>query len=109
MGLLDGLLGGTIGAALVTAVNDIIEKNGGLTGLAANFQQRGLGGIVQSWVSSGPNQPITPDQVSHGVGPELINQIAAKLGMQPEELKRKLAEVLPQAVDRLTPAGKLPD
>jgi uncharacterized protein YidB (DUF937 family) len=108
MGLLDGLLGGTVGAALVTAVNDVIEKNGGLAGLAANFQQKGLSSIVQSWISTGPNQPITPEQVSHAVGPETIDQLAAKLGMSSDDLKRKLAEVLPAAIDKLTPHGKLP-
>jgi uncharacterized protein YidB (DUF937 family) len=108
MGLLDGILGGTVGAALVTAVNDIIQKNGGLSGLVANFQQRGLGSIVQSWISTGPNQPITPDQVSHGAGPEVISQVAAKLGIPEDELKSKLAEILPTAIDKLTPHGKLP-
>jgi uncharacterized protein YidB (DUF937 family) len=108
MGLLDGLLGGTVGAALVGAVNDIIEKNGGLAGLAANFRQKGLSSIVDSWISTGQNQAITPEQVSQAVGPELINQLATKLGMQPDELKRKLADVLPAAVDKLTPGGRLP-
>lgn len=108
MGLFDGVLGGTVGAALVTAANEIIEKNGGLAGLANNFQQRGLGGIVQSWISSGQNQPITPDQVSQGAGSELISQIASKLGIPEDELKSKLAEILPAAIDKLTPQGKLP-
>jgi uncharacterized protein YidB (DUF937 family) len=108
MGLLDGLIGGTVAAGLVTAANDIIDKNGGLAGLVANFRQKGLSSIVDSWISTGQNQPITPEQVSHGVGPELINEIAAKLGMQPDELKRKLADVLPAAVDKLTPSGRLP-
>jgi uncharacterized protein YidB (DUF937 family) len=108
MGLLDGVLGGTVGAALVSAANEIIEKNGGLQGLVANFQQRGLASVIQSWISTGPNQPITPEQLSQGAGPELIGQLAAKLGMDPEELKRKLADVLPAAIDKLTPEGKLP-
>jgi uncharacterized protein YidB (DUF937 family) len=108
MGVLDGLLGGTVGAALVGAVNDIIEKNGGLAGLAANFRQKGLSSIVDSWISTGQNQAITPEQVSQAVGPELINQLATKLGMQPDELRRKLVDVLPAAVDKLTPEGRLP-
>jgi uncharacterized protein YidB (DUF937 family) len=108
MGLLDGLIGGTVAAGLVTAANDIIQKNGGIAGLAANFREKGLSSIVDSWISTGQNQPITPDQVSHALGPEFVSQLAAKVGMQHDELKRKLAEVLPVAVDKLTPGGKLP-
>lgn len=108
MGLLDGLLGGTIGAALVTAANELIEKHGGLAGLAKTFQEKGLAPIVQSWISTGENQPIAPEQVGQAVGPDLIAELAAKAGVTPEELKKKLAEILPNAVDKLTPEGKLP-
>ncbi len=108
MGLLDGLLGGTIGAALVTAANDLIEKNGGIAALAAKFQEQGLGPIVQSWISTGENKPIEPEQIGQAVGTDLVSELAAKAGISAEELKKKLAEILPQAIDKLTPEGKLP-
>ncbi len=108
MGLLDGLLGGTIGAALVTAANDLIEKNGGLAGIAAKFQEKGLGPIVQSWIATGENKPIEPEQIGEAAGPGLLEELAAKAGISAEELKKKLAEILPQAIDKLTPDGKLP-
>jgi len=108
MGLLDGLLGGTVGAALVTAANDLIEKNGGIAGVLAKFQEKGLGPIVQSWISTGQNQPIEPEQIGHAVGPDLLSELAAKAGISAEELKKKLAELLPQAIDKLTPGGKIP-
>ncbi len=108
MGLLDGLLGGTIGAALVTAANDLIEKNGGIGGLAQKFQQQGLAPIIQSWISTGENQPIAPEQVQHAVGSDLLQELAAKAGLTSEELSKKLAEFLPTAIDKLTPSGKLP-
>lgn len=108
MGLLDGLLGGTVGAALVTAATDLIEKNGGISGLLAKFQEKGLGPIVQSWISTGQNQPIEPEQIGQAAGHDLIDELAAKAGISAEELKKKLAEILPQAIDKLTPEGKLP-
>lgn len=108
MGLLDGLLGGTVGAALVTAATDLIEKNGGISGLAQKFQEQGLTPIIQSWISTGENQPIAPEQVDKAIGPDLISELAAKAGVSPEELRQKLAEILPAAVDKLTPEGKLP-
>lgn len=108
MGLLDGLLGGTVGAALVTAATDLIEKNGGISGILAKFQEHGLGPIVQSWISTGQNQPIEPEQIGQAAGPDLIDELAAKAGISGEELKKKLAEILPQAIDKLTPGGKIP-
>lgn len=108
MGLLDGLLGGTVGAALVTAATDLIEKNGGIAGVAQKFQEKGLGPIIQSWISTGQNQPIDPEQVGHAVGHDFIADLAAKAGVSPEELKKKLAEILPGVIDKLTPEGKLP-
>jgi uncharacterized protein YidB (DUF937 family) len=108
MGLLDGLLGGTVGAALVTAATDLIEKNGGIAALATKFQEQGLGPIVQSWISTGENKPIDPEQIGKAAGPDLIDELATKAGISAEELKKKLAEILPQAIDKLTPGGKLP-
>jgi uncharacterized protein YidB (DUF937 family) len=108
MGLLDGLLGGTVGAALVTAANDVIEKNGGIGALVTKFQEKGLGPIIQSWIATGANTPIEPEQIGQAAGPDLIEELAAKAGISAEELKKKLAEILPEVIDKLTPGGKLP-
>jgi uncharacterized protein YidB (DUF937 family) len=108
MGLLDGLVGGAIGAEMVTVVNGLIEKHGGVQGLVKQFEQQGLGATVRSWVGTGPNQAITPDQVHQAVGGDTINSLAAKFGLSSNELAQKLASVLPQAVDHLTPGGTLP-
>jgi uncharacterized protein YidB (DUF937 family) len=101
-------LGGAVGAALVTAANDLIEKNGGIGGLASKFQEKGLGPILQSWIATGENKPIAPEQIGQAVEPDLLRELAAKAGIPVEELKTKLSEILPQAIDKLTPGGKLP-
>ena len=108
MGMLDGLLGGIVGAGMVTAVNGIIEKHGGLQGVVNEFERNGLGATVRSWVGTGPNQAITADQVQQALGPDLLQQLSAKSGLSVQELTQKLSQVLPQAVDRLTPDGKIP-
>jgi uncharacterized protein YidB (DUF937 family) len=108
MGLLDGLIGGTVGAALITAANEVIEKHGGVEGLVKQFQEKGLAGTIQSWIATGENQPIAPDQVQHALGHDLVKDLAAKAGLSPEDLSKKLAELLPNAIDKLTPGGKLP-
>ena len=108
MGLFDGVLGGIVGAEMATVVNGLIEKHGGVQGIISHFQSQGLGPTVQSWVGTGPNQPISPQQVHAAVGPDLMAQLAAKMGVTPEELSTKLAQVLPGAIDTLTPGGKVP-
>jgi uncharacterized protein YidB (DUF937 family) len=105
MGLFDGILGGIVGAEMASVVNGMIERHGGIEGVVRQFQTNGLGPTVQSWVGPGANQPITPAQVHQGLGPETINALAAKLGIPPDQLASKLSEVLPQAMDHLTPGG----
>jgi len=108
MGLLDALIGGAVGAEMVTVVNGVIEKHGGLNGLLRQFQTQGMSETVKSWVSTGPNLPISPDQVHQALGADTMAQLAAKLGMTPQELATKLSAVLPQVVDKMTPAGVVP-
>jgi uncharacterized protein YidB (DUF937 family) len=107
MGLLDGLLGGAVGATVVSALQSVIQQHGGVQGVVAQLEQQGLGNTVRSWVSSGPNQPISADQVNSAFG-SVINQIAAKTGMTPQELTAKIAQHLPAAIDHLTPQGSIP-
>jgi uncharacterized protein YidB (DUF937 family) len=108
VGLLDGLIGGAVGAEMITVVNQLIEKHGGLPGIVSQLQQQGLGATVNSWIGSGPNQPISPDQVHQAFGPDMIRELAAGTGMNPQELAQKLSQVLPQVVDRMTPGGSVP-
>src|SRR5271154_3682223 len=105
MGMFDGILGGVVGAEMVTVVNGLIEKHGGVQGVIAQLEQQGLGGTVRSWVGSGANQPITADQVHQAFGSDTVKQLAAKVGMSPEDMAAKLSQILPQAIDKLTPGG----
>ena len=106
--MFDGLLGGIVGAGMVTVVNGILEKHGGLQGVVNEFERNGLGPTVQSWVGTGANQPISPDDVHRAIGPDLLQQLAAKSGMSVPDLAKALSQVLPQAVDKMTPGGTIP-
>jgi uncharacterized protein YidB (DUF937 family) len=108
MGLMDGLLGGIIGAGMVSAVNSILEKHGGLQGVVNEFEKNGLGPTISSWVGTGPNQPISPADLHRALGPDLLQELAAKTGMSTQELTEKLAQALPQAIDKMTPGGTIP-
>ena len=100
MGIFDGMI--------VSAIIGVIEKNGGLPALVGQFEKNGMGGIIQSWIGNGVNQPISPEQVTQGLGPELMQVLSAKSGFPVQALAQKLAEVLPKAVDKMTPDGRIP-
>jgi uncharacterized protein YidB (DUF937 family) len=107
MGLLDGLLGGAVGAEMTTVVSGLIAQHGGVQGLVSRFEQNGLGPTIKSWVGTGPNQPVSPEQLHQAIGPSVMAALAAKAGLSPQDLASKLAMVLPKAVDALTPTGKV--
>ena len=108
MGLLDGLVGGAIGAGLAVAASRLIEQHGGIQGIVSQMETHGLGETVRSWVAQGPNQPITAERLQQVFGSGTLAEMAARLGLSPEELTQKLAHFLPQAVDHLTPDGTVP-
>ena len=108
MGMFDGLLGGIVGAGMVSVVNNVLEHHGGVQGVVGEFEKNGLGPTIQSWVGTGPNQPISPDDVHKALGPDLLQKLSEKSGLSVQDLTEKLSHVLPQAVDKLTPTGAVP-
>jgi uncharacterized protein YidB (DUF937 family) len=108
MGLLDGLIGGAVGAGLATVAARMIEEHGGVQGVVNQMQEHGLGETVRSWVSTGPNRPIDAEKLHEVFGSGTIAEMAQRVGMTPDELSRKLALFLPQAIDHLTPDGAVP-
>jgi len=108
MGLLDGVLGGVIGAEALVLVKGYIEKHGGVDGVVAEFKQTGLGQQVDSWISNGPNLPISADDIHKALGSDKVKELAAATGLPLEKVSEFLAEHLPKAVDAATPDGKLP-
>ena len=108
MGLFDGLLGGVVGAAMVGVVNHVLEQNGGVQGVVNQFEKQGFGSTVRSWVGTGPNQPITAEQIHQALGSNAVAELAAKAGLSVPELTAKLSQLLPAALDKLTPGGVIP-
>jgi uncharacterized protein YidB (DUF937 family) len=113
MGLLDavtGALGGAGGgggqADLMGVVGKLLQDSGGLQGLVQKFQQGGLGDVVQSWVSTGQNLPISADQLGQVLGPDVMSKLGGGAGGG--DLMGQLSQMLPQVVDKLTPNGQLP-
>jgi uncharacterized protein YidB (DUF937 family) len=108
MGFLKGILGGIIGAGAFSLVKDYIEKHGGVEGVVAEFEKTGFGQQAKSWVSNGPNLPITAEQVKHALGSGKLKEMADRFGIPVDKVADRLAKYLPAAIDKATPEGKLP-
>jgi uncharacterized protein YidB (DUF937 family) len=103
-GLLGGLLGGA-GAGGGLAGGGLA---GGLGDLIENITKSGHGEAAKSWVETGPNKDMDTAELEEALGSDTIGQLAAQTGLSRDELLSRLKSVLPTAVDRLTPAGRLP-
>ena len=96
---------------VMSLINQMGKGGGGgasMNGLLENFHQAGLGDQVKSWVGTGDNKTITPDQVTQALGADHIAQAAKDAGCTPAQASADLAKVLPQIVDTATPTGKMP-
>jgi uncharacterized protein YidB (DUF937 family) len=117
MGLLEDLAGKAIGAAstrspaeasIASEVLQMVNRQpGGLSGLVQLFHEKGLGGLINSWISTGQNLPVSSGQLQDVLGSDHIKQLAAKVGISPDAAGSVLAQILPTVVDRLTPQGRI--
>jgi uncharacterized protein YidB (DUF937 family) len=115
MGILDDLrssvLGGAAGQSpaaspLAASVLGMLT-GGGLANLVSSFQQGGLGKIVDSWVGTGANLPVSGEQIQQALGPK-VQALARQHGLSSDAVGQALSQLLPQLVDHLTPNGQLP-
>lgn len=123
MGLLDSVIGalgsqnpggggGGQGDILSAIIGMLGQQGGGgmggLGGLVQKFEQAGLGDVAKSWVGTGANQPVSPDQLGGVLGNDAIAGLAKQLGIDPKDALGQLSQMLPQVVDKLTPQGQIP-
>ncbi|MEY2952460.1 MAG: hypothetical protein RLZZ401_547 [Pseudomonadota bacterium] len=132
MGLLDSVLGAVLGGqspqnaqagaagglnltsllpVLAPILTNMLANNGahgGLGGLADKFNQAGLGNVLNSWIGSGQNQPISGDQLTDVLGSGTLGQIASQLGLGHADAAGALSQILPGLIDQLTPHGQAP-
>jgi uncharacterized protein YidB (DUF937 family) len=110
-----GGLGGAIGDVLKNGLGGLLAGgaagsvlSGGLNDLLKQFEHAGHGDKAQSWVSNGPNKPISSNDLANALGADQINALMAHTGLSREDLLAGLSQHLPEAVNHLTPNGKLP-
>jgi uncharacterized protein YidB (DUF937 family) len=96
-------------AGLLSTRDTSVGGSAGLGGLISAFQGKGLGDMVSSWISTGPNPPVSAAQVTNVLGDDTMGQFARKAGIPMGEAGSILAGLLPTVIDKLTPDGKVPD
>jgi uncharacterized protein YidB (DUF937 family) len=104
---LGGLLSNLTGMVGGAGVGGLL--NGGLGELLERFKQNGQGDAAQSWIDDGPNKEISPPQLKQAIGQDVLAALEQQTGLSQEELLARLSRELPAAVDKYTPAGRLPD
>jgi uncharacterized protein YidB (DUF937 family) len=137
MGLLDGLIGDVLGSALsgnqrqdpfgsvlgrlgrgsqaqsgnllLQVVLSMLQQNGGLEGVLGRFRQGGLGQQADSWVGTGQNMNISPDQLQQIFGSSTIKDLASQLGVPEGQAGSTMAQLLPEVINQLTPKGQVPE
>ena len=115
MGLLDGIAGAVLGklggqqGGMAQMAMELLNQNGGLDGILVKFKEGGLAEQAASWVGTGANMSVSPEQISSVLGDGKIAEMAAKMGISPETLSAQIAEHLPTVVDKLTPNGAVED
>jgi len=137
MGLLDGLIGNVLGSMLsgnqtenphdsvlgghagrnqaqggnllLQVILSLLQQNGGLEGVLGRLRQGGLGQQADSWVGTGQNMNISPDQLQQVFGSSTISDLASQLGMPEDQAGSTMAQLLPEVINRLTPQGQVPE
>jgi len=107
----DGVGGGGMNPALLKGLAKMFEGQGGpgLQGLVGLFHRAGLAEVVNSWVGTGPNMPITADQVAGALGEGNMQLLSERAGLTLEETASQLAQFLPVLIDKLTSGGTVPE
>jgi uncharacterized protein YidB (DUF937 family) len=121
MGILDSVLGGLLNnhpqaSPLQSVLGSILGggqsygqgQASGLPGLVEAFSRAGMGNTVNSWIGTGQNQPINPNQLQQVFGQDQVNQWSQQTGMPQQSILSELSNLLPHAVDRMTPNGQMP-
>ena len=106
---ISGLFRGGKGDSLLKGFNEMISSGQfSLSKMLDNFKSAGMGEKVDSWVGSGRNEAVSPEEVKRAADPENLQAIADKAGISVDEAAEEISKTLPDVVDKLTPDGVVP-
>jgi uncharacterized protein YidB (DUF937 family) len=121
MSLFDDILGQAIGtqgderkkqsSSLVEGLLDLLDEpeTGGVQGLEKRSQGSGFGEIVSSWIGTGGNRAVSPDQLTSLLGTSRIEALGRSAGLSGASAIGAIGALLPALIDKLTPDGKVPE
>ncbi|MET7754901.1 YidB family protein [Streptomyces sp. NPDC005389] len=108
LGSLIGALAGGQGGGASGGAGGAGGASNPLGGLLDMLTRSGLTDQTRSWVGTGDNQPVSGAQIAEALPDETLQKVAQDAGVSPQEAADQIAQSLPQAVDRLTPTGSMP-
>ena len=82
--------------------------SGGLGELIKKFQQTGQGQVAQSWIGTGSNRSVAPEDLEKAIGADTLDALSQRTGIPRDRILAELKEHLPSTVDTLTPEGRIP-
>lgn len=82
--------------------------SGGLGELVKKFQQTGQGPVAQSWIGTGSNRAVAPEDLEKAIGSDTLDALSQRTGIARDRILAELKEQLPSTVDTLTPEGRIP-
>ena len=87
---------------LIPLILNWIKQQGGLSAAVRALQNVGLQAQVASWVASGINARIMPEQLDHLFQQDRLEQLAQQYRIDVDRVRTGIATVLPQMIDYLT-------
>jgi uncharacterized protein YidB (DUF937 family) len=95
-------------AAAVTGLATAIGEQGGIDPVLDKLRAAGYDQQVDSWISTGDNQTIPPQQLASALGDDTVQKLSSSSGISIQQLLPLLAAFLPMIVNMLTPKGQAP-
>ncbi len=103
-----------ISSALTTLFSSTQSQSGnaagGLASLISGIQQSGnsdLLSLATSWLSNGPNAPVSDNQLMQIFGQDKIAEFAQQLGVSQDRALKGLQTAVPDIIDKASPNGQL--
>jgi uncharacterized protein YidB (DUF937 family) len=94
---------------LLQVALSLLQQNGGLEAVLGKLRQGGLGQQADSWVGTGQNMSISPDQLQQVFGSSAIGDLASQLGLSKDQAGSTMAQLFPEVINQLTPQGQVPN
>src|SRR5262249_40902837 len=88
---LSSMFGNSSNPLAASVLQMINNQPGGLGALIQGFREKGLGEVVNSWISTGQNLPISADQIQQALGNNKLQEIAQQSGVSADSVSSQLS------------------